>query len=122
LTHPRRILLVDDNPDFASMLTSALEAEGYAVECAANGREALARQRDHPADVLITDLVMPERDGFETIDSFLAEFPDTRIVVISGAGRLKVSLYLSAAKLIGVDAALEKPFEIDRLLETLRGF
>jgi CheY-like chemotaxis protein len=116
----RSILLADDNADFASVLSSALEAAGYRVACAANGREALVRQREHPADVLITDLVMPERDGFETIDSFLAEFPRTRIIVISGAGKLKTSLHLSAAKLIGADATLEKPFEVESLLKTLR--
>jgi CheY-like chemotaxis protein len=117
--HRKSILLADDNPDFASVLTSARQAAGYAVARAANGREALALQRDHPADVLITDLVMPECDGFETIDRFVAEFPQTRIVVISGEGKVKTSVYLCAARLIGVDATLEKPFEVETLLETL---
>jgi CheY-like chemotaxis protein len=122
LSPARRILVADDNADFASVLTSALQAAGYDVELAANGREAIALQRERPADVLITDLVMPERDGFETIDRFLAEFPNTRIVVISGAGKLQASLHLSAAKLMGADATLEKPFEMEALLNTLRRF
>lgn len=117
-----RILLVDDDADFALALKLALEADGYVVALAGNGREALDLQRQQPAGVVITDLVMPEQDGFEIIQSFRREFPQTRIVVVSGAEKLDVPRYLSAAKLIGVDATLQKPFAVATLLKTLRAF
>ena len=114
------ILIAEDNQDLALSLRLALEAAGYRVRVAANGREALVLQRTEPARIFITDLVMPDSDGFEAIDAFRREFPETKLVVISGAERLNASLYLAAAQLIGADAAFQKPFEVEALLERLR--
>ena len=115
-----RVLLVDDNLDMRHMLKEALEIEGYVVQEAANGREALELQRRRPFRVLITDIFMPDADGFETIDSFRKEFPAIKIVVISGDARVAKRDYLEAAKLIGADATLLKPFEPNALIEALR--
>lgn len=117
----RRILLAEDDADLRLALKLSLEAAGYTVAIAANAQEALAVQRREPADVLVTDIFMPEGDGFEAIDAFRREFPATRIVVVSGGGQRGKADYLAAARLAGVDAALQKPFEIEVLLETLRG-
>ncbi len=114
------LLLVDDNVDMRHMLKEALEMEGYVVQEAANGREALQVQRQRPCRVLITDIFMPDADGFETIDSFRKEFPDTKIVVISGDARVAKGDYLETAKLVGADATLLKPFEPAALVRTLR--
>lgn len=119
-TPRRRLLVADDNRALASVLKLVLEDQGYEVALAHDGWEALLKQRLLPSEVLIIDLVMPERDGFETIDHFRREFPGTRIVVISGDGRLHAALHLSAARLLGVDATLEKPFGIKALLAILR--
>jgi len=116
----RRVLFVDDEADLRLTMQSALEIAGYSVEVAANGKEALAIQRARPADVLITDIFMPDADGFEAIDGFRREFPQTRLVIISGGAQFARGDYLSAAKLMGVDATLQKPFEIETLLSTLR--
>jgi CheY-like chemotaxis protein len=115
-----RILIADDNSDFAAMLKLALEGAGYDVEVAANGHDALVAQRSAPADVLITDLVMPESDGLEAVAAFRREFPATRLVVVSGAERLATARYLAIAQLMGADAVLRKPFEIEALLGTLK--
>ena len=115
-------MVVDDNADMRLVLKAALELEGYAVETAENGRHALEAQRAQPVDVLITDLFMPESDGFEAIDAFRREFPTTRIVVVSGGGQRGKKNYLEAASLVGVDATLEKPFSVDALVATLRSF
>ena len=114
------VLIAEDNRDFALSLKLALEAAGYSVRVADNGREALLLQRAKPAKVFITDLVMPESDGFEAIDAFRKEFPATRLVVVSGAERLNAPHYLAAAQLIGADAAFRKPFDVDELLRVLR--
>jgi CheY-like chemotaxis protein len=115
-----RILLVDDNLDMRQMLKAALEIEGYFVLEAANGREALEMQRQQPSRVLVTDIFMPDADGFEAIDSFRKEFPETKIVVISGDARVAKRDYLDAARLIGADATLPKPFEPAALIRALR--
>lgn len=116
----KRILIAEDNRDFASVLRLALEAEGYAVCLAENGREAIALQRRAAAEVLITDLVMPESDGFEAIDAFRKEFPATKLIVVSGTSRLDAERYLEVAKLVGADATFRKPFKVEDLLRKLR--
>jgi CheY-like chemotaxis protein len=120
MTLVNRILLVDDNRDMRQMLKVALEIEGYFVLEAANGREALEMQRRQPSRVLVTDIFMPDADGFEAIDSFRKEFPETKIVVISGDARVAKRDYLDAARLIGADATLPKPFEPEALIRALR--
>ena len=115
----RSVLIADDDGGLRNALKLALEAKGYRVQVAANGSEALRLQRKEPADVLITDIFMPESDGFEAIDGFRSAFPDTRIIAMSGDARRAKREYLSAAALIGVDATLKKPFQIGTLLQTL---
>ena len=116
----RRILVVDDDADMRLTLKLALEIAGYLVEVAGNAHEAVERQRSQPADVLITDIFMPDADGFEAIDAFRAEFPRTKIIVVSGGAQFSKRDYLPDAALMGADATLQKPFEIDALLGTLR--
>ena len=116
------ILVVDDNPDLGMTLKMALELEGYKAELATTGTQALALQRQNPAEVVITDIFMPDSDGFELIATVKREFPATRIVVMSGGGQRLKRDYLSSAALMGVDATLQKPFEITELLKVLKSF
>lgn len=97
----------------------ALQAAGYGVRIAGNGREALDLQREDPARLLITDIFMPESDGFEAITAFRREFPETRILAISGDASKVKREYLSVAELIGVDATLSKPFDMPALLRAV---
>jgi CheY-like chemotaxis protein len=115
----KRILVVDDDADMRLTLKLALEIAGYSVGVAANGREALEVQRREPADVLITDIFMPDTDGFEAIDAFRRQFPQTKIVVVSGGAQFSKRDYLPDAELMGVDATLPKPFDVDTLLGLL---
>jgi DNA-binding response OmpR family regulator len=103
----RKILIADDDGGLRNALKLALEANGYGVQLAANGGEALSTQRKDPADVLI-------------IDGFRKAFPGARIVVMSGDAKKAKGEYLSAAALMGADAVLKKPFQIETLLQTLR--
>jgi CheY-like chemotaxis protein len=115
----KRLLIVDDDADMRLSLKLALEMAGYSIDLAADGREALAIQKQRPADVLITDIFMPESDGFEVIDAVRRGFPHTRIVVVSGGARLAKREYLLDAALMDVDAVLQKPFDVETLLRTL---
>ena len=118
---PKRILVVDDNQDICSFVQAALEGAGYEARTASEGAQALALQRERPADLLITDIFMPVQEGFETISRFRAEFPRTRIIVMS-AGNVPGMKhdFLSVAALLGVGATLRKPFDVDQLLDAVR--
>lgn len=113
------ILVVDDRPDVLGFVCAELESAGYAVQAAENGRQALEKQGEQPADVMLVDIFMPEMDGLETIDRVRAQFPRTRIVAMSSGAR-GLQDYLKVARDIGADATLQKPFARDELLEVLR--
>jgi len=114
-----KVLIVDDDVDFAQTLGQLLALAGYDIETALNGRDGIAIQRRFLAPVIILDIFMPLMDGFETIETLRKEFPDTRVIVMSGSGKLNSASYLRAAGLLGTDLALNKPFEMDVLLEKL---
>jgi CheY-like chemotaxis protein len=115
-----RVLVVDDNADMRLAAKLLLETEGYVVELAKNGGEALRIQRERPAQILITDLFMPDVDGLETVQRFRAEYPDMPIIVISGGGsKLPAKAdHLSVARELGV-LTLRKPFPPQALLQAL---
>jgi DNA-binding response OmpR family regulator len=119
-----RILVVDDNEDMRSMLKLCLEADGFDVEVARNGQLALERLQQAPADVVVTDLFMPDQDGIETILELRKRFPEVRIVAMSGWTSSEGSDYLRVAREIGALETLKKPFDpqqLSRLLRALPG-
>lgn len=115
-----RILVIDDDPNVRQMICRMLEREGYELDSAANGREGLEKFRAAPADLVITDIIMPEQEGIETIRLLKADYPDCRIIAISGGGRMGPSDYLSMAKLLGATQAISKPFDRMQLLSSVR--
>jgi CheY-like chemotaxis protein len=116
----REVLIADDDAGLRQSLKLALEAAGYHVRLAAHGGEAFDLQSETPADILITDIFMPETDGFEAIDRFRKKFPATKIVAMSGDAKRAKLEYLPVAAMIGVDATLKKPFKLHELLQTLK--
>ena len=116
----KTILVVDDHEDIRAFVAAALEAASFEVRTAPDGAQALALQRQHPADLLITDIFMPVKEGFETVSAFRAEFPPTKIIVMS-AGTLPGLKhdFLASMELLGVSATLRKPFSADQLLDTV---
>lgn len=117
----QRILVVDDNRDIRDFMSVALEGAGYEVDTAEEGRQALESMRGRPVELLITDLFMPGQEGFETITQCRAEFPHTRIIVMS-AGTVPGMKhdFLAAASRLRVAATLRKPFTAERLLDCVR--
>jgi CheY-like chemotaxis protein len=114
-----QVLVVDDRPDVLGFVSAELQSAGYDVRTAENGRQALEKQRQHAADVMLVDIFMPEMDGLETIDNVREEFPATRIVAMSSGAR-GMQDYLKVARDIGADATLHKPFGRDELLSVLQ--
>src|SRR5688572_234064 len=83
----QRILVIDDDEQVRALLYEILDRAGFKVVEATNGVEGLKLYRAQPADLVITDLIMPEKEGVETILELRREFPDVRVVAISGGGR-----------------------------------
>jgi CheY-like chemotaxis protein len=117
-----RILVADDDTDVRAALRVALEGEGYEVEAVPDGERAMQVHEKQPADVLITDLFMPEQDGFETVKYFRARNPGMQIVVISGWKRGQKADHLAVAQQAGADVTLRKPFRLGELLEQLQNW
>lgn len=113
------VLLIDDDKDFRDMLRITLEKEGYIVHVAQNGNEGLDAARDHQFDLVITDIVMPEKEGFETIRELRSEFPDLAIIAISGGGRILDQSYLGIAEALGARRAFPKPLDISLFLRAV---
>jgi CheY-like chemotaxis protein len=111
-----RILLVDDNTALRSVLRLVLVCAGHAVYDVANGREALKQIAAEPFDLVITDLLMPEMDGVETIFAIHKAQPGLPIIAMSGGGLGSAHLYLALARLGGAGRILEKPFANSELL------
>jgi CheY-like chemotaxis protein len=116
----RTILIADDSREFCELLKAVLEEKGYGVMLAASGNEAVALQRDTPAQILITDLLMPDGDGFEAIEAFRKEFPQTKVLAISGMQNLDAERYLQAARLMGAHMTFRKPLDYARLIQTIQ--
>jgi DNA-binding response OmpR family regulator len=115
-----RILIVDDNDDIRSMLELILQREGFDVASARDGEQALALYAERAADIVITDLFMPERDGIETIVALRDRYPEAKIIAMSGWQSQRGPDYLAVAREIGAAGTLRKPFEPRELLRLVR--
>jgi CheY-like chemotaxis protein len=111
------VIVVDDVPDIREMVRMALEHFGCRVSEAGDGDEALRLQAADPADVLITDIVMPGQDGVETIGELRRTYPHLKIIAMSGHDL--ASTWLTLAERMGVSAVLVKPFSIETLASTV---
>ncbi len=115
-----RILIVDDDEQVRNVFHRLFENESFEVHEAADGNEALESIRRFPADIVITDIVMPEKEGFQTIRELRREFPALKIIAVSGGGLLDPGLYLECAKQIGASYAFSKPVDRNVLLDAVR--
>ena len=113
------ILIVDDDEAVLDVLSEMLTLAGHEVTIAHNGKDAVRWVIDGEFDLVITDLIMPEKEGIETITEIRRQSSDTPIIAISGGGRVGPNDYLETAKFIGADATLAKPFARQELLSTV---
>jgi DNA-binding NtrC family response regulator len=112
----QRILLIDDDDQFRDGLRQMLEAEGYEMVEARNGKEGLQQYWSDPTDLIITDILMPEQEGIETIWDLKHDFPHIRIIAISGGIQSGSTDVLDVARRLGAQRTLQKPFSRDELL------
>jgi DNA-binding NtrC family response regulator len=111
-----KILLVDDDAQLREMLREILELAGHQVRGAKDGRVALALYRAERADLVLTDLVMPEKEGLETIRELLRHDPRATVIAMSGGGHSTADLNLTMAEKLGARDTLPKPFSREELL------
>lgn len=111
-----RVLIIDDDEQMRVLLRQIMEWRGYEVLEAENGKVGLRVQRENPADLILTDLIMPEQEGLETIRALKNEFDGVKIIAISGGGRIGPDAYLPAARELGADRVFSKPFDIGELV------
>lgn len=115
-----RILIIDDDSSVRAMISAALSDEGYEVSEAADGMEGMKSYQNSPTDLVITDLVMPGKEGLETIIELRREFPEVKVIAISGGTRYGSDTNLRAAERLGARQILSKPFKIPALLKAVR--
>lgn len=115
-----RILIIDDEAPVRNMLRQMLEKEGYEVAEAEDGKVGMRRYAEHPPDLVITDILMPEKEGIETILALRKADPGVKIIAISGGGRTGRLDVLPVAKAFGALRTLAKPFTRDELLGAVR--
>lgn len=112
-----KILVADDNVVMRQAIAFTLRSAGYVVELAEDGWQCLDLYRAAPADLVVMDLYMSEKDGLETIVELRKEFPQAVVIAMSGSRGIHVShLMLQAAKGLGAVRSIEKPFKSEELL------
>lgn len=115
-----KILVVDDEKQIRDILTQFLQRAGHEVELAEDGVVALQKYRESAADLIITDLMMANKNGLELIQEINREFGEVKVIAISGGVPSSPSdYYLSVAKLMGASRIIDKPFTKDELLSAV---
>ena len=112
-----KILVIDDDAEIRQTLVHILEDEGHTVVVADDGRAGLREYGTSLPDLVITDIFMPNQEGFETIRDILSIKPDAKIIATSGgAARVSKDFYLRLAQNLGAVATITKPFEVEDLV------
>lgn len=114
------VLVVDDEDQIRQLIRETMEQAGYEVQEARDGKEGLERYRAKPADLVIMDILMPDQDGLESIMTLRREFPDSKVIAITGGSdMIGILNFLDVAKMLGARRTLHKPFEMKALVEAV---
>ncbi len=111
-----RILIIDDDDIIRRMLRLMLTKAGYDVLDAGDGKEGIELFRENNVDLVITDLIMPEKEGIEMIMELKTDFPDVKIIAMSGGAQMGPEGYLQLADALGAQQTLKKPIAREELL------
>ncbi len=114
-----KVLFIDDDAMVRQTFTDGLRAAGFTVVSAINGMEGLQKISKAKPDIVVTDIIMPDTDGLNTIREIRKKYQSLPIIAVSGGGRTHNMEFLGMAKQIGADAALAKPFRISALVEEI---
>ena len=115
----KNILVIEDNENMLRMMNDLLTRSGYNVLVAPDGIEGVRLYHATKPDLVITDIIMPDKEGLEVIMDLTKETPKPKIIAMSGGGMMEARTYLSLAEKLGADATLEKPFRPAELLDLI---
>ena len=115
----KKIVLIDDDHEFRNMLQEGLEQAGFVIFPASDGLEGLECIQKNKPDLVITDIIMPEKEGVETILEIKNKYPDLKYIAMSGGGRSKSEGYLIVAKSLGAVETFSKPFRLAELIRVI---
>lgn len=115
----KRILVIDDEEQICEMLHKKLESVGYEVEDAANGKDGIKLHKENPFDLIISDIFMPEKEGLETIRELRKEYPELKIIAITGGYSSGPEELLNVARMLGANYTFPKPFKLKEVVETI---
>lgn len=116
---PRSILVVDDDAELCEVMKQVLEDHGDRVTCATDGMQASKAIAGADFDLVITDLIMPEKDGIQLMNEIRRKYPKMPVVAMSGGGHVPREQYLRIARGLGAHAVLEKPFVNQALIDAV---
>ena len=114
-----RILIIDDEREMRSLLREVFQSKGYKVVEAANSENGLKVFQSTPVDLVMTDILMPEKEGLSTIMELKKKNPELKIIAMSG-GAVKSANYLEFARKLGADKVLQKPFDLRSVLQAVK--
>ncbi len=120
MDNSKKILVIDDDPSIREMLTEVLVDEGYSVDAASDGVEALRMIKSSQPQLIVTDIIMPEQDGVGVMLQLSKEHPDIKIIAISGGGRISPESYLYMAEKFGAIKTFTKPFDINDFVDAVK--
>jgi DNA-binding NtrC family response regulator len=116
----KRIAIIEDDVAIRESLKEILELNDYSVLAVDSGIDLMKKIHEFRPDILITDIIMPDKDGIEIIIEAKKSYPNIILIAISGGGRIDSESYLNTAKYLGADATLKKPFTHAQLLDLLK--
>lgn len=114
-----RILIIDDNPHLLAALRKLLVNQGHTIIDVPNSGVGIAMHHKEPFDLILTDIVMPGKEGISTIIELKKDYPNLKIIAMSGGGSNEPYGYLDIAKRVGADRTLAKPFSSEELIEMI---
>ncbi len=114
-----KILVIEDDSSFRNVLVQMLARAGYDVRQAGDGNQAVEVCASFQPDLVLTDIIMPDKEGLETIQELLTMHPNLKIIAMSGGGKFGPDSYLPLAQKLGAKASLQKPFMREELISTI---
>jgi len=116
-----QILIIEDDVEFRNVLKEMLERQDYEIMVASDGEEGIKMFRNNPTPLVITDIIMPNKEGVELIFELQRDFPDAKIIAISGGGKMKAEDCIKTVSLIpNVKRTFQKPFAMYEMLQAVK--
>jgi len=119
-TFPASVLVMDDDDSIRKLFIELLESQGYVVFTSDNGIDGMELLKKHPIDLVITDIIMPGKEGIEIVRELKRDYPEVKIIVMSGYTGIGQYDYLKYALTFGADSTFRKPFDVQEFMKTIR--